>query len=189
MPYNSIKKHCKNNCGRMPVLGLEGYCWTCCPEEIKIKVGNRRKLAIKKKNARVSAISKIRSQERAENKENELELWFLLRMNTCEPICQNCGAVGYYLKEDKYKKLWKSCQAHLLPKRHFKSIQSHPLNGAVLGTGFSRLCHCHDKYDHDWEQASQMDIWATVVERFKILYPLTYESEHQFIPQILLDTL
>lgn len=120
---------------------------------------------------------------------DDLELWFLHRMNTLEPICANCGNRGNFLLDVKYKKLWRSCQAHLFPKRHFKSIKSHPLNGLVLGTGFSGLCNCHDTYDSSWDAASKMHIWPEVVNRFKILYPLINTSEHKFIPQILLDTL
>ncbi len=59
----------------------------------------------------------------------------------------------------------------------------------VLGTGYSGLCNCHDEYDAGWERASKMAVWSEVVRRFKILYPLITEKEHQFIPQILLDTL
>lgn len=118
-----------------------------------------------------------------------LQLWFAHRMNTLQPICANCGKFGEYLLEEKNKRLWKSCQAHLMPKRHFKSISTHPLNGLILGTGFSGLCHCHDTYDSSWEAASKMFIWEEVCNRFKYLYRLIKPEEHQFIPKQLLDIL
>lgn len=134
--------------------------------------------------------SKVRGLGSVQDEEkNELELWFLMRMNTCKPVCENCGAAKYNLVDDEYKKMWRSCQAHLLPKRHFKSLQTHPLNGMVMGSGFSGMCHCHDDYDHDWERASKMKIWPEVIRRFKIMYPLITESEHRFIPKQLLETL
>lgn len=114
-----------------------------------------------------------------------LELWFANRMNTLQPICANCGAIGEFLLEEKYKKLWRSCQAHLLPKAKFKSIRYHPLNGLVLGSGFSGLCYCHDDYDHDWNKANKMEIWPEVCKRFLILYPLINPLEYKFIPDVL----
>lgn len=119
----------------------------------------------------------------------DLEKFFEDRMNSLYPKCENCGAERIILLDERYKKQWKSCQAHLLPKRHFKSIETHPLIGMVLGSGYSGMCNCHDDYDHDWERASKMNIWPEVVRRFKILYPLITKEEHKFIPEILLETL
>ena len=129
-----------------------------------------------------------------ENKEmkianDDLLIFFEGRMRSCFPKCDNCGEVRLHLLEEKFKKQWKSCQAHLLPKRHFKSIRTHELNAMVLGSGYSGLCNCHDNYDHDWDRASKMNIWPEVVRRFKILYPFIAENEHQYIPELLLETL
>lgn len=116
-----------------------------------------------------------------------LELWFRVKMELNEPRCMECGAYKPELKQ--WVKGWRSCQAHILPKKHFKSICTHPLAGLVLGSGLSGLCYCHDFYDSNWDKASKMKIWSEVIRRFKILYPLINASEHKFIPQILLDTL
>lgn len=118
-----------------------------------------------------------------------LDIWFDVRMKTLPAKCENCGAEMPELLLEKNKMKWKSCQAHLLPKRHFKSVQANLLNGMVLGSGFSGMCPCHDYFDHDWDTASQMKIWPEVVRRFKILYPLIKPEEHQYIPEILLKTL
>lgn len=120
----------------------------------------------------------------------ELPIWFSKRMDDNEPICENCGVSMPLLKSNPVlSKQWKSCQAHLLPKRHFESIKMHELNGMVLGTGFSGLCNCHDRYDSNWENASKMKIWNEVVRRFKILYPLITPSETKYIPDVLLKEL
>lgn len=112
-----------------------------------------------------------------------LPLWFKVKMELNEPRCAECGAYKPSLKQ--WPQGWKSCQAHLLPKKHFKSISTHPLNCLVLGSGFSGLCHCHDDYDHDWERASKMKIWPEVCRRFLILYPFIAEKEKKFIPEVL----
>lgn len=117
----------------------------------------------------------------------DLNKWFDERMKTELPVCENCGAVYDELKKPERKKQWRSCQAHLLPKRHFASIMTHPLNGMVLGSGYSSLCLCHDTYDSSWDKASKMKIWEEAVRRFKILYPLIREEEHRFIPNQLLQ--
>lgn len=120
---------------------------------------------------------------------DELALYFAKRMSEVPAICDNCGAEAEWIKQPKYYKLWKAAQAHLLEKRHFKSIQTHPLNFLTLFAGFSGVCDCHDDYDHDWERASKMNVWEKVIKRFKILYPLIAPEERKFIPQALLETL
>lgn len=53
MAISSIKrKKCKGECGRYPMLGLNGWCYKCCPDEIKEKVGTKRDIAKRNKNAR-----------------------------------------------------------------------------------------------------------------------------------------
>jgi hypothetical protein len=123
-------------------------------------------------------------------KDKELDAFFSRVMEENEPVCAECGLRSDWLKQPENKTLWKSCQAHLLPKRHFKSIATHPLNALVLFSGYSGGgCHHHDVYDSNWMSASKMGIWQEVVRRFKVLYPLIKTEEHQYIPQILLDTL
>lgn len=54
MAYGSsiTKKKCKGECGRYPVLGLNGWCYKCCPQEVKDKLGTRRDVAKRNKAAR-----------------------------------------------------------------------------------------------------------------------------------------
>ena len=51
--YSSIKKKkCKGNCGRYPVLGLGGWCYSCVPADIKEKAGTKKQISQRNKNAR-----------------------------------------------------------------------------------------------------------------------------------------
>lgn len=51
--YSSIKrKTCKCGCGKNPTLGYGGYKYSCAPQEIKDKVGSKRDVAKRNKNAR-----------------------------------------------------------------------------------------------------------------------------------------
>ena len=50
---NGIKrKKCKCGCTRYPTLGYAGFSYSCAPQEIKDKVGSKKKVAQKNKNAR-----------------------------------------------------------------------------------------------------------------------------------------
>lgn len=188
MAYIKLKQ-CKCGCGKNQTFNCGGYYYDHMPEEMKEKKGSKRKLQQKKKYAAVYAGNKLLKEQKEAEGETELELFFLSRIHNCYPTCENCGASRPLLKEPEYSILWRSCQAHLLPKRHFNSIETHPLNAMVLGSGYSGLCNCHDTYDSNWRKASTMKIWSEVINRFKILYPLITASEHKFIPQILLETL
>lgn len=151
----------------------------------------------KQKNAASKDVTKLRNlsysspEVKAPKGYQELTLWFNERMSRCEVKCENCVATNYWLEQNKETKIgklkWRSCQAHLLPKRHFDSIKTHPLNAMVLGSGYSGLCHCHDNYDASWEKAAKMNIWDEVVRRFKIMYPLITQDEQRFIPPQLLQ--
>lgn len=186
------------NCGN-PVFGTDkktgiGYCKSC---QWKRTDTDKRSIIQKAiaKNASKNETSKVRKlltdnvNMEMINKKKELDTFFEERMGNNYPKCENCGAEKIILLDARYKKQWKSCQAHLLPKRHFGSIKTHPLNIMVLGSGYSGMCHCHDDYDHDWGRASKMKIWGEVVRRFKLLYPLIPESEQRHIPEVLLKEL
>jgi len=186
-------KTCKCGCGGMPTMGWQGYKYSHAPQELKDKQTKKQvERRLRANKAQISRkLHQVANDKGMQIKSNfgavmipqgQLAGWFVDRMGKCEPKCENCGKVGLFLKKPEFKVLWKSCQAHLLPKRHFKSLETHPLNGMVLGSGFSGLCHCHDTYDSSWEKAAKMPIWEEVVRRFKIMYPLITQEEHRFIP-------
>lgn len=197
-------KTCKNPfCGKMPVMCMNGYCSVgCMPEELQKKEMFKRSEVLKRQRQyKANLAKKIHEaandtkkdksgQEVAEiNSQRQLSVWFIERMEKLPPKCENCGAEKESLKLPRNGRRWKSCQAHLLPKRHFDSLKTHPLNGMVLGSGYSGLCHCHDFYDSSWEKAAKMPIWEEVVRRFLIMYPLIPQEEYQFIPPQLLQEL
>lgn len=155
----------------------------------------RREQSVKRKRTpiqRKKHISRYNCRPEAKSDEDkayaeELKAFFENMMDINEPICANCGSFLPHLKAPWYKFLWKSCQAHLLPKRHFKSIATHPLNIMVLGSGISGLCHCHDIFDAAPSNWPKMPIWNELQDRFKIIYPLITPEEHKFIPDVLLN--
>jgi len=188
---------CSCGCGGKNVQGRKvGKVFMCMQSYNTMKSLEQIDKA-KKRNALKLAGTKVRNiavenpDAKAPKSYEELSQWFKERMDSLPVRCENCKTTNNWLevhKEEKIGKLkWRSCQAHLLPKRHFRSLQTHPLNGMVLGSGYSGLCHCHDNYDASWEKASKMYIWDEVVRRFKIMYPLITEEEHRFIPPQLLQ--
>jgi hypothetical protein len=155
---------------------------TCRREKKPKKVYQLKRTPLKK---RPTPIKKGKPKK----KDKSLDEFFETLMRVNVPVCDNCGAMKPILNSEDYKPLWKSCQAHLLQKRHFKSLQTHELNMMVLGSGYSGMCNCHDDFDNNWDKASKMKIWPEVVRRFKILYPLIHLSEYQYIPDVLLKEL
>lgn len=108
--------------------------------------------------------------------DNELEDFFRLAALEIarKPYCMSCGE---WILEQYYR----HATAHILPKKLFKSVATHPSNYLIL----SASCGCHDK-SHVWAKFEQMNVWSIAVTKFKILYPLLLPYEHQFIPPELL---
>lgn len=154
---------------------------------IRKAIDKQKSLSTKIRGLQFTPTNLIQLEEKGLIEGEGLALWFKVKMELNEPRCMNCGAYKPELKQ--WTKGWHSCQAHLLPKRHFRSINTHPLVGLVLGTGFSGLCFCHDIYDGSWDAASKMNIWPEVCRRFLILYPLIKPEEHKYIPKQLLETI
>jgi len=202
MAYSSIKKKnckCSEYCKLFPTIGCMGYNFAHVPQELKDRYPEK----FKKKSVRLRTQSEktklsrklhsVNNKVLTEEGKRKLQLfqWYYDGMTISEPICENCGAFKPELKRSAYlNKQWHSCQAHLFPKKLFTSIESHPLNRMVLGSGYSGLCWCHDNYDNKgWEYVSTMKIWPEVVRRFKVLYPFISINEHKYIPEILSNQL
>lgn len=119
-----------------------------------------------------------------------LDQWFSDRMTQNEPVCAECGSRADWVKLPGYEKVWKACQAHILPKKKmfgFPSIATNPYNHVVLFPSFGgKLCGCHGFYDSGWYNASTMKIWKSIVDIFITkLYPIIPESEKKNIPEAL----
>ena len=64
MAYSTIKKKsCKCGCGKPYTISCNGYNYNCAPADIKEKLGTRKQLSIKNKNARLRAASKLRGDD------------------------------------------------------------------------------------------------------------------------------
>lgn len=189
MAYSTItKKKCKGECGNYPAFGLSGWCWNCVPESIKEKVGNRKKLAQKNKNSRLSQTIKLRQvQNDVEGSDSwKSKLWFSARHYEMTGKCFLCNG-----KTEKGTAIFKNSIAHLFQKAYFKSIKWHELN-------WMELCYYGHSHHTNFDNAMlSFEIikeeyplaWVDIVKKFKILYPLMTNSEQGRVPQILIETL
>lgn len=118
------------------------------------------------------------------------EQWFEDRMKENVPVCMNCGMEANWLLQPEYKKIWRACQAHILPKRktQFPSVATHPMNHMVLFPVWGgHLCGCHDEYDSGWFNATTMKVWEIAVHRFKEFESSIAEKERRKIPEQFLN--
>lgn len=114
---------------------------------------------------------------------DELQQWFLDRRKEMIGYCA-CGCGSDTSKYDD--KLFKHSICHILEKRNFTSLKTHPLNFIELAFWGG----CHSNMDNlgasEWPKKKY---WPEVVRRFKLMYPEIDPSEYQFIPKVLLETL
>ena len=184
MAYSSIqRKKCKCGCNRYPSLGYNGYSYNCAPQEIKDKVGTKREVAQKNRNARNLASRKLHSEQRAESHgQNELERWFhqILMKHSVDGMGCTCMECGSWIPEQYMR----HATAHLLPKKLFKSCATHPLNYLILGAG----CGCHAKTDRV-DLFCKMKVWPEAARRIKIIMPNLPFEELQYLSSQLLAEL
>lgn len=114
-----------------------------------------------------------------------LQLWFEERRIEMTGMCVcGCGKNSSKHEDNNYK----SSICHILCKKLFKSIATHPLNWVELNfweghhTTFDNMGYEHCK-------RTKSELWEIVLTKFKLLYPHIHQNEHKFIPQILLDSL
>jgi len=120
------------------------------------------------------------------------EQWYEDRMKENLPVCMNCGMEANWLLQPEYEKIWRACQAHILPKRQtqFPSVAEHPLNHLVLFPVWGgHLCGCHDEFDSSWFQATTMKVWETAFHRFKEFESAIAQKERYRIPEQFLKPL
>lgn len=141
----------------------------------------------KKKAYRIPAKSKKKLAQEAEDKivrstgsGSELDRWFKSRRTEMQGVCLHCGE-----KTTKHQDQWyKASIAHLLPKRLFKSIATHPLN-------WIELCfwerNCHAQFDDFKLDITELNCYDLVIERFIAMYPDIDPKERKYIPDALLQ--
>lgn len=92
--------------------------------------------------------------------------------------CENCKQHIYWILGESY---WRSIFAHVLPKKHFKSI-------ALDNDNVLYLClTCHSQYDSSWLNASKMNIWDKAKGIIKGLLPKIAKTELKHLPNQIQD--
>lgn len=112
----------------------------------------------------------------------ELDVWFSVIANKhsiagafCH--CMECNALIP-------PKFIRHATAHLLPKKLFKSVATHPLNYLILGAG----CGCHYHTDRV-DKFVQMKCWPEAARRIKEMIPLLPFDELKYLSSQLLTAL
>ena len=167
MIRSAIKqKKCKCGCGRIPTISCNGFYYACMPDELKEKVGSKRRLQIKKNNAAKYAATKLRMKKYSADV--DLKNWFKFHMINSKMKCENCGAdLSSYNEKD-----WKGSQHHVLEKSIFPSVSTDLRNHVVLG----KWC-CHSQFHTSMMNASKMKIFNKCIEIVNSLRPLLTNIE------------
>jgi hypothetical protein len=168
---------CSHSKCSYPVFGTDkntrlGYCKS--HQYLRTDLDRR---SITQKGMEKARVKKEASQidEEAERAE-ALEKFFedAARELSLKPHCQECGD---FIPEKYYR----HATAHILPKKLFKSVQSHPMNKLFLGAG----CGCHNK-THTWSKFVKMNVWHEAVRRFVMFEPEIALDERKYLPDCLL---
>lgn len=106
-----------------------------------------------------------------------LGLWFDYHNTHNNWVCENCNGPLDPLSPMSAS----SCQAHIIPKEHFKSVQAVLDNHMTLG-GLFQQCQCHSDYDSNWERAQGMPVFTLAKERFMKFKHLIHPTEYKHLP-------
>lgn len=109
-----------------------------------------------------------------------LDRWFKDRRKEMKGKCEHCGGISCK-SDDKY---YKHSIAHILPKKIFKSVATHPDN-------WIELCFwnksCHTNFDNHMIDLIDLNCFDTVIEKFVKIYPNIAQEEKRHIPKILIE--
>lgn len=139
---------------------------------------NRARTAKKKPEPKGPSKSK---RPEKENKQ-DLEQWFLDGDKQATGKCRHCG--GRTCKGDPL--FYKHSQAHILPKRLFPSVATHPLNRVELCFWEN---NCHGNFDNGTLDLMDMNCFDEIIEKFIAIYPEIVPAERKHIPDVLLQYL
>lgn len=127
-----------------------------------------------------SPAGKKTKQEAGGKDDITLSEWFADRHKEMTGKCKHCG--GRTCKNDSL--FFKHSIAHILPKRLFPSVATHPDN-------WIELCfwerNCHGNMDNGILDLIDMHCWDEIVEKFIRIYPAIDPKERRHIPDILLQ--
>ncbi len=106
-----------------------------------------------------------------------MDLWFVNQIKQLPKRCENCNEPLIVFAP------WaaRSFVAHIVPKRHFISVATHPLNRVFL------CLQCHTNYDN-WSEAKvqRMPVISTCKERFLAFADEIPASEWRYLPDWLI---
>lgn len=133
----------------------------------------------------IQKVSKKTAARRAEEKKNadpdeSLNAWFLERRKDMTGICDHCGGPSCRDDNDWFR----SSIAHILPKRFFKSVATHPCN-------WIELCfwgnNCHGNLDNNILDLTELNCFDKVIDAFLAMYPDIAKEERKRIPATLMQ--
>lgn len=112
----------------------------------------------------------------------ELDKWFddIAKKHCSELGGSWCMECGRWI----HPNFMRHATAHLLAKKLFKSVATHPLNYLVLGAG----CGCHEE-THRVDKFIKMKCWPEAARRIKEMIPLLPIDELRHISSQLLKAL
>lgn len=114
------------------------------------------------------------------NKGVDLASWFEDRRKEMTGRCLHCGGISCK-DNDKY---FKFSIAHILPKRLFASVATHPLNWVELCFWSNS---CHTNFDNNILDITQLNCFDAVIARVAAMYPDIDRKERKYIPDVLLQ--
>lgn len=142
--------------------------------------GAKPKKPIAKKSAKKIAEEK-KQKEILGGGDTELQKWYGNIMKNEKPVCWETGNVINV----KDKVGWHGSIAHVLPKKLFPSVATHPHNYLIL----EMYGGSHGQYDSSWANAKKMKVWSKAVERFLMIEPDIALGERKYIPDCLMEEL
>lgn len=107
--------------------------------------------------------------------EKLLRQWYEEQFQQRTEFCENCRKVRLTDPQELWRQ--KAMVAHILPKKLFPSVATHPLN-----RWFGDL-QCHTDFDRGWGHAMQMPVWDLCVERYTQFMTLISVGEHRHLPE------
>ena len=184
MSYSSIiKKGCKNNCGRMPEIGGQGFCFTCRPDLKELIIAkNKKRNAAKLTGTKLRGLAYEQQEIKAPKDYAKLDRWFKERRKEMTGKCENCGGKTCKDSDKEYKR----SIAHLFQKAYLPSVATHPDN-------WIELCFygnsCHTNFDNKMIDLIDLNCFDTVIQKFTKIYPHIAPEEKRRIPPILIEYL
>lgn len=141
--------------------------------------------AIPKKSAKKLAREK-EEKEALGGKMTDQQAWYDHIMKTENPVCWETGRdIDTRPPKKGSINAWHASIAHILPKKQFKSVATHPLNYLIL----SWFGGVHAKWDASWTSAKTMKVWNIAMDRVAQIYPDIADSEKKYLPDSILKEL